>query len=1227
MQERRQPIGSQSHFRSIVRPGFPSTWTPQDYPQRILSNRDIFVRPFGDAKKSVTIRVKSSMVAGYLRSLTVLAFAFLFAGGVVWCSVTGSISGTVTDPTGAVIPGAAVAAHNTETGIESSTQTNAQGFYSLPALPVGHYDIRIKAAGFEEYQQTGLVLDVNTALRVDATLNVGSITEQVKVSAAAVHVETASTQMGEVIGGSRMTTVPLNGRSYTDLLALQPGVVPVASGEEYSHISVSGNLNPGNLSISGQRETSNGFMVNGGNVNEQMQMGTSIIPNLDSIAEFRILTSNGDAEYGNYAGGLVNVITKSGTNQWHGSAFEFLRNTNLDSRNFFSPSRGAFHQNQFGGTFGGPIRHDKVFFFADYQGTRQVVGVDTGLIPVPSADDQTGNLSDVAGQLTGTVNGGSWANTLSQELGYPVSPGEAYYTPGCTTTAQCVFPNAIIPKSAFSLPAQNLLQYIPAPNSNGYFTTSANKQTLRDDKGAGRLDANTRLGMISGYYFADDYVLVNPYGGANVPGFSTSNNGRAQMINAGITKSIGPSSVNELHLSYVRNVYFTNVALGGLGVSLSSQGFQVGPSTLGIVPAAPEGVADVSFNSFNIGAAGGYKNYQNIIQVADNFSKVIGTHTVKFGGGFHYDQSTIWAFGGFNGGFEFTGTETGKDFADFLLGAPTLYVQGWYPPMYNRSRYYGVYGQDSWRTTRHLTLNYGLRWEVSTPWWETHNQQYTLIPGEESKVFPGAPAGVVFPGDPGVPSTLAPTRYNNFAPRLGLAYSPDVSGGFWGKLLGGPGKTSVRAAFGVYFGNFENNTGGTQQGAAPFGFFYVTPVPPLFATPFVDRASGNSEGQRFPVPAIPLNVGPNNPDNSVYWPQFLPFSSSAGFFHTNRLPYTENYNFTVERQFGTATLLSLSYVGTQGHRLLADLESNIGNPALCLSVSQPSQVMPGTPTCGPYAENGVFYPVTGGVINSTRYPFGPAFGSNAYYATMANSNYNALEVTMRHSVGRFDFLAAYTFSKSLDNASGFGGGQGDILNPLNFKVTKALSSFDLTHNFVMSYTYRLPFEKLWHANRLTSGWVITGITRFSTGLPVFLTEPDDNSLLGTAYTGPTGNTVDVPNFTPGPLNITDPRKADPATLTNPYFNTGLFSTEALGQLGTSNRKFFHGPGFNNWDMSLIKDLRLTESKTLQFRGEFFNTFNHAQFENPTGNILSSSFGFVTAARDPRIGQVAIKFIF
>src|SRR6266436_2345935 len=315
------------------------------------------------------------------RCLPALVVAILFGSALAWAAITGSISGVVTDSSGAVVIGATVTATETQTGIRSAITSDSKGFYNFSALPIGTYDVEVKADGFKLFQEKGLVVDANSALRVDAKLQVGQTTEKVTVFSDAVHVDVDRTQSGEVIDGQKILAAPLNGSSYTDLLSLQPGVVPAAyrtQAPDTNNRTPSGDQNAGNQSVNGQRESANGFMVNGANVQEGRNNGTGILPNLDSIAEFRIITNNFDAEYGNYSGSQINVATKSGTNGFHGSAFEFLRNTDFDARNFFNPAsvgaKGDLKQNQFGGTVGGPIKHDKLFFFADYQGWRRIKG-------------------------------------------------------------------------------------------------------------------------------------------------------------------------------------------------------------------------------------------------------------------------------------------------------------------------------------------------------------------------------------------------------------------------------------------------------------------------------------------------------------------------------------------------------------------------------------------------------------------------------------------------------------------------------------------------------------------------------------------------------------------------------------------------------------------------------------------------------------------------------------
>src|ERR1700683_3945417 len=621
------------------------------------------------------------------RTLLLLAALFILALAAR-AGVGGRISGTVKDASGAVVAKATVSITNSDTGVRQALTSDDNGAYSFLNVPVGRYLLEVSADGFRPYQRTGITIDANSTLTIDAVLEVGGRSDAVTVIDNQLHVDTASTQIGEVITATQMTAVPLNGRSYTDLLALQPGVAPVTSitpdavqDVGASALSPSGDLNPGTISINGQREFANAFIVNGSDVEEDVNMGAAIVPNLDSIAEFRILTSNFDAEYGEFSGGQINVVTKSGTNAFHGDVFEFLRNTNLDARNYFSPTRGKFDQNQFGGTFGGPIRKNKIFFFTDYQGTRSTQGVDSGQIPVPSLQDRTtGNFSDLPDNSGGfnplgfcgsqtdpttkkvveipcTVSGPNIANQLTSKLGQTVVSGEPYYFSGPTQqnptggpcvssnpVGGCVFPNATVPTKAWVAPGTNLLQYIPNPNnSNSTFSTSAFNETLRDDKGAFRLDANTHWGLLSAYYFLDDWAQNNPYpvaqGGANVPGFNALYSGRAQLLDLGDTKTLGTTAVNEFRLSYLRDANDLGTPVGGVGVSFASQGFTVGPGTPGIVPLSPktEGVESVGFNSFTFGTnTNELKQFNNTYQLLDNFSKVLGTHTIKAGGEFHY---------------------------------------------------------------------------------------------------------------------------------------------------------------------------------------------------------------------------------------------------------------------------------------------------------------------------------------------------------------------------------------------------------------------------------------------------------------------------------------------------------------------------------------------------------------------------------------------------------------
>jgi hypothetical protein len=489
-------------------------------------------------------------------------------------------------------------------------------------------------------------------------------------------------------------------------------------------------------------------------------------------------------------------------------------------------------------------------------------------------------------------------------------------------------------------------------------------------------------------------------------------------------------------------------------------------------------------------------------------------------------------------------------------------------------------------------------------------------------VFPSAPAGILYPTDPGVRRTLAPPG-DEFSPRLGVSYSPNASiDSFLGRITGGPGKSSLRAGFGMYYSSIEALTLGVLAANAPYGTTYSSPAPPMFANPFITASNGQDLGQYFPVTFAPLNSSSRHPDPNIDWSQYVPISGIPAYPVSNRIPYTEQYMFSIERQLGNNTVFSASYVGNQSHRLLVLLESNPGDPVLCLSLNQQRQVAPGSATCGPFGESNVFTTAAGQTVNGTRGPLGPNFGSNTNQSTIGNSNYNALELSLRHTSKRLQAFASYTYSKSIDQSSNVG----EEVNPVNPALSRALSAFDVTHNFVVSYAYELPFDRLFgKSNRWTNGWTISGITHFSSGFPVTLLNYGDNSLLGAEPNGINNYGVDEPQYVPGPLHLNqNPRNGQQ------YFNTSLFSIQPLGEPGNAKRRFFYGPGLDNYDAALLKSVALTESKSMQFRFEGFNVFNHAQFFGPTsvdGNINGSSFGEVVSAATPRLMQAAIKFTF
>ncbi len=1194
------------------------------------------------------------------KNLFCLCAVLVFGSQLLRAEVTAGVLGTVVDPTGATITNATLTLTNANTGLVRHGRTDSSGNFEFLSVPIGeNYSLEVEAPGFQKSTQSGIKLLVNQRYRADFKLALLGVMEKVDVASEAAQVDTTNTQLGDVVEDKKMQALPLNGRSYIDLLGLQAGVVPISSDAAINDRHPSGNGSSGNVSVNGQREAANSFLVNGGDVEESVNNGASIVPTLDSIQEFRLLTSSFNAEYGRFSGGIVNAITKSGTNSVHGSIYEFLRNDKLDAANYFDHGvRGALKRNQFGGTIGAPIVRNKLFIFGDYEGNRQVRGVSQRQ-DVPSLLERDGDFTDL-----GTTNFSSFlcptdddptrpcvvrgddsetnfAATLTNRFGYPVKAGEKYWFDGCDSNdpdTGCVFFNSEvggpkIPQTAWSPVSQKTLQFLPVPTGQDsetghpFFSTVAQNSVLRDDKFGIKVDFN-HFGNWSFYYHFDDANFLDPYPAftSNVPGFSASTVSRAQQFVLNHTSIFGSAAVNEAHASFTRFAFLRNKPVGGLG-TVTEFGYVEGG--LGVIPtnAAYEGVAPIGFDQ--MGSAFGLPDgttgqFNNTYQVTDNFSKIIGKHTLKFGGDVRYIQVNERNTYTSNGWFTFSGNETGNDFADFLLGAPDLFNQTSPQLLDSRTKYFGLYAQDSFKVTPDLTLNYGLRWDTSQPFYDTKNRIQTFVPGVQSKIYPDAPEGFVFPGDPGVPKTLAPTQYDRFAPRFGLAYSPSSTSGLAGKLFGGPGKTSIRLSAGMFYTAIEDVTLFNEVGDAPFGLFWVSPVPVYLEEPYKRRADPpDPVGNRFPF-TIP------KPGATGIWPVYMPVSGSPTYKLNNKLPYSYHFTFSLQRELWRSAIWSVGYVGTRGRHLLTRQEFNPGSAAICLAAND---FLPPGDQCGPGGEDSIYNLTNGDTVNGTR-PFSVTsgrelanglldFASNDYEATAANSQYDSLQTSLEKKLGALRFLAAYTWSKSFDNSSGFF----DNLDPFDPRRSRSLSAFDLTHNFVISYTYDLPSPKALKgfARTALSGWSISGITRFTTGLPVTLSEGDDASLCGCSG-------ADRPNYTGEKLHFLDPRKPGNRWFEATFDDNGVpmapFSPESLGEIGNANRRFFHGPGFNNWDFALHKNTKIGETGNLEFRAEFFNLFNHTQFENPDGSIDSGTgFGVITSARDARIGQVALKISF
>lgn len=1142
----------------------------------------------------------------YSQWILVLLVAFLILPvGLLAQESTGRIVGVITDPSGSVIPHAKITVTNVATGISNEATSDAEGSYQVLLLPIGSYKVTAEAAGFRKSATNAQKLEINQSLRVDLKLEVGSTTETVQVEAVTSGVETVSAMLGASVTASQIVNAPLNGRNVMDLATLMPGVIPGVAGPSNTAGGTS-------FSIAGARTDSITFLLDGGMNNNLLSNAAVLNPNPDAIEEFRILTSNYSAEYGRSAGGIISVVTRSGSNSFHGTAFEYLRNADLNANAYFNNEfglpRDSLKRNQFGGTIGGPVLlpkfngRNRFFFFVAYQGQRLSQLQSTAKTQVFTPAELNGDYS-----LSNAARNGPDANVVKFLQQNP------FYQPNPALAAQ-----GIIDPNKINSVARNYIKAGLLPTSPSGFAIS--QGSARDDRDelTEKIDLvatqNDRLSVTLG---SSRNPSLLPFSSTNVPGYAINNTVNHYYGSATYTKTMGPNMVNEFRFTAQRNRGVQAVPVGkaptpaALGVGITSDD-PTGPPILG----------------FNSGATAGFSPQgptaliDNTYIWSDVFTWTKGRHSVKTGFNYTpYQNNTVYDFY-VNGEFFYYGTSGGSfsknDQADFLLGLPDEYLQFPRAPSNIRTHNIGWFLQDEWKVRRNLTLTLGIRYEYSSPKLDTQGRSFSLGLGQQSTVFPNAPKGLLFPGDKGAPVGANLPDRNDWAPRLGFAWDPK-----------GNGKMSIRGGIGVFYDILKGEDNLQFNGQAPFfGFadLFFDPVnnpakeSNYMSQPFV------ATGQPNPFPSRPPAKNLNFDDAG-----FLPIGGGGVYFVDPHLrtPYIYQYNLDIQREIFKNTTLDVAYIGSSSHKLTGLIDAN---PFVLGTTNRLFNTQAGVPSFG--------------------------FSYLDEFANIANSHYNSLAVGLSKRMsdtkylGSLGYQFSYTYGRSIDNASGFRSRDARVPT-YNAKQFPGVSDFDLTHFISFAATWELPFAHAWSSGprRLTRGWTLYPIASYRSGIPL-----DVTANLSRTRTKPGPSGAGDPNLVRANLvsaiqfqNIQsyqtasngrtgnfffDPAAFERASLLALYNNNAAVTNAALRTYGSLGRNAFRGPDRTNVNLTLAKVTDLYhESVKLEIRADFFNLFNHALFNTPNTTITSATFGQISSTGvvggdpQPRVIQLAARFTF
>ena len=1039
-------------------------------------------------------------------------------------SATASMFGVVRDTTGASVAGATVTATETQTGLERTAQSDATGGYLFTNLPVGQYQLRVTASGFRAFVQKGIPLDVSANARVDAKLSLGELTQTVEVTGQAIGVDTRSATVGELVDRARVEELPLNGRNSMQLAQVVPGVTNILAAPTVQTQSRSGP----SITVSGGRDTQNEFRLDGVSWKNITQNTGLNLPNPDALQEFQILTSSASAEYGRNSGGIILAVTRSGTNDLHVSAWEYLRNTALNARNYFVRApigKPQLIQNQFGFTAGGPVIHNKLFAFGSYQGTRI---------------RQSQILSSAVPPTQAQRNGNFGTQTLKNVRTGAVYAGQIPATDFDPVAVKLL--NAFVPLA----PSGALVQLVSSPTNDYQYLV----------RGDYTINAKNNF---SSRYFRERGSVLSQAG--NVSPYDPDVTGTlSQTLAASDTQIITSNMLNEARIG-VERVDSTVTETGHQQLS------DFGAVFPGVITPQLPNISVSGF--FSLANTDLFVEHDNLYQLDDTIRWNRGKHAISFGG--ELERLELYNFGssGNNGTFTFNGTQSGNAFADFLLGTPVTLTQA-SPYQRNAKTWDGyLFGEDDIQLAPRLTVSLGLRYSIFQPFGITGNHTNTYRQGQQSTVVPNAPPGMVFPGDAGVQNGLVPTDYHNLAPRVGLAFDPR-----------GDGKTSLRAAYGLFFEDFRSDVWTYPAVNQPFVVSNTVNTPYSLQDPY--------HGQ---VDPFPYHYSPTNAQFT--FPMSL-FTVPTPTFNS---PYVHNLSASVQHEMNNGLVFKVAYVGKLEHNLVRMLQNN---PA----VYGPGATLANT--------------------NSRRVLLPGIYGSFRYICTCSDAAYESLQASLgkRYTNG-FTFMFTYTFGKLEDYYSATNLGQ-TPQNPYNMRSDWGRSDFDRRHVFNASVVYAIPFfhEAPTVARYVFGHWQASTIVGASSGLPFSATTGSDASLTGVGYDRP--NVVGIP-FRNGYSSRTD-------ELSN-YFNTAAFVKNNPGQYGNAGRNILTGPGLTNASLTLVRDFPISDKLgKLQFRSEVFNIFNHPNFGQPDGVLADKTFGQILTTgtaniADPRIVQFAIKYQF